>query len=73
MFDDSCDCKFGYTADRHTYSEQTGCPELRQAVAYLKGQRDEVFVLERALEKTAVNKLGAIRRIIETFDEAASS
>lgn len=43
---DRCDCKFGisYTGRRNS-TEQTGCPELRQAILILRGREDEVLTL----------------------------
>lgn len=37
---DPCDCKFGANARRH---EQTGCPEVRQAIEILRGQHEQAI------------------------------
>jgi hypothetical protein len=38
-----CDCKFGVKYPRkYAGSEQTGCPELRQAIEYLQGEDERI-------------------------------
>lgn len=32
----TCDCKYGFPSDRAAGTEQTGCPELRDAIALLR-------------------------------------
>lgn len=57
----SCDCKFGATGK----GEQTGCPEIRQAIAIIAGQRHEVSVAERTFEDSAANLLSRLRALLE--------
>lgn len=59
---DSCDCKFGATP---VTSEQTGCPEIRQAMAIISGQRDSVVVARQLWEQSAANTLSQIRLLLK--------
>lgn len=56
-----CDCKFGASG----VGEQTGCPEVRQAIAYLNGEHESVIVWERLQEASAQRALKAIRIALE--------
>ena len=56
----TCDCKFG--ASRK--GEQTGCPEIRQAIAYIAGQRDEVATTRDLFEQSAVKTLAKIKALL---------
>lgn len=64
---DRCDCKFG--ADRAANSEATGCPELRQAIAIISGQREEVIIVREAFERSAKNTLAQVKYAIDKFYE----
>jgi hypothetical protein len=62
----TCDCKFGASGE----GEQSGCPELRQAIEYLKGNFDEVHIFGvREKEQKAQLALGQIRKIIDATIE----
>ena len=60
-----CDCKFGANGG----GEQTGCPEIRQAIKLLKGQQEEVILLRARLENSAVNALAKIRHVLKEYDK----
>lgn len=66
---DRCDCKFG--ASRK--GEQTGCPEIRQAIAIISGQRDEVVVAKELFEASAASTLSHVRQIVERFYEPSDN
>lgn len=67
---DTCDCKYGINAETRSGSEQTGCPEIRLAITYLKGQFEQIYILRREQEVTAAKTLAEIRRLLDA--EAAS-
>ena len=55
-----CDCKFGASGK----GEQSGCPELRQAIAIISGQREQVAITRELFEQSAANTLRHIERIL---------
>jgi hypothetical protein len=57
----TCDCKFGASGK----GEESGCPEIRQAIAYLRGQHDAVFVWRYNQEATAQRALRTIQQALE--------
>jgi hypothetical protein len=57
----TCDCKFGMEMK----GESTGCPEVRQAIKLIRGQRDDVIVTRQLFEDTARRRLGEIKRIMD--------
>lgn len=60
-----CDCKFGANGA----GEQTGCPEVAQAIKLLQGKQEEVILLRHRLENSAVNTLAKIRHIMKEHDK----
>lgn len=64
----TCDCKFGASGK----GEQTGCPEVRQAIEYLKGQHEQVIVWERSREDSAKHALERIRGVLRWHDGAVA-
>jgi hypothetical protein len=59
---ETCDCKFGTTA---VTSEQTGCPEIRQAMEIIRGNRASIVRTRDLWEDSARNQLADIRRVLE--------
>jgi hypothetical protein len=65
-FGDTCDCKFmSLNGEPYKSSETTGCCEIRQAIALIKGQRDEVLTHAMMFEDTARKRLAQIAQIVE--------
>lgn len=64
-FEDRCDCKFGASGN----GEQTGCPELRQAIMYLKGREAEVALARDLFEQNAKNTVAEVKRVIDRYLE----
>lgn len=53
---DPCDCKYGIatTNDRMGGSEQTGCPEMRTAIAILRNMTDQEWEkIQRRMARNA--------------------
>lgn len=59
----TCDCQFGASGQ----GEQTGCPELRQVIAIIRGQREQVIITRQLFEVNATNTLKEIERAIEKW------
>lgn len=62
-----CDCKYGGSGT----GEQTGCPELRQAIKILQGKRDEVHVSSLMREQTARDTLAQVMLTIDRYWKAS--
>lgn len=64
--EESCDCKFGIgSTEGRPSTEQTGCPELRQAIKLLQGKYEEIVVI------TLLNEQSAARTLREVADVLA--
>jgi hypothetical protein len=55
-----CDCKYGASGR----SEQSGCPELRLAIEWVKGNADKVQTTRQLFEDSAANTLRRIRQVL---------
>ena len=62
-WDERCDCKFGASGR----GEQTGCPEIRQAIAIISGQREQVGITRQMFEESAANTLREVGRLVDKF------
>jgi hypothetical protein len=57
--EETCDCKFGIRGAARM-SEQTGCPELRQAIKMLQGKYEEIAAITQLTEQSAARTLNVV-------------
>lgn len=60
-----CDCKFGASGK----GEQTGCPELRQAIFLIQGKFEEITDIQREMENSSRNAIRRIRVVLNQLDD----
>jgi hypothetical protein len=65
----TCDCKFGASGK----GEETGCPEIRQAITLLRGEFEKVLIFEKRQEQNAINTLAKLRRALVEHDASAAA
>lgn len=59
----TCDCKFGASGS----GEQTGCPELREAIVVIEGRWADMTLTKELFEANARNAIAEVGRILDRF------